>query len=54
MFYSGETIIGAPVATNYCNYTIHNIKANFIDKCPGNGYTRKFYDKPKDKELVGF
>jgi hypothetical protein len=32
VFYNGDTILGAPVAGGECNYTIDNIKANFIDK----------------------
>jgi hypothetical protein len=39
-FYKGETIVGAP----YAGYltgggkTLANIKATFIDKCPGNNF----------------
>ncbi len=47
VFYKDQTIIGAPVATDCCNYTIDSIKANFIVKCPGNKYTRTSYKKPK-------
>jgi translation initiation factor 6 (eIF-6) len=39
VFYNNQTIVGAPFAGELTGkLTVANIKAEFIDKCPSNGF----------------
>jgi hypothetical protein len=41
-------------ATSMGSYTISNVEANLINKCPGNGYEVATYEIPDDSKIVAF
>ncbi len=46
IFYKNKEILGAPSAISFVDCNLENIQANFIDKCPDNGYTCKSFEIP--------